>query len=357
MGGDDAADKTEEPTARKISEARKEGNVCQSKDVATVVILLGVFVMVRIMLPVIYRYIISLLRFVLDCISWSDRNPLGGPLFYRFIIYALICSLPILLTAVVLGILSHCIQTRFNYSKKATKVKFSKLNPISGMKRLFSLSNIVEVIKNILKILVLLVLLCVIIRGELLPIARMFDIPPLQSTLILLGFIWDLIFRVVIAFSVIAFADYMYQRYKYHKDLMMTKQEVKDEMKMTEGNPEVKNKMKQKHREMTNRRMMQEVPKADVIVRNPTHVAVALKYDPDKHGAPFVVAKGLDLMALKIVNVGEQNDVPWLENKPLARALYASCEIGQEIPVDYYSAVAEILVYIYRQKNNGELPA
>ncbi|SFG24822.1 flagellar biosynthesis protein FlhB [Oribacterium sp. WCC10] len=354
--GDDGADKTEEPTAHKISEARKEGNVCQSKDVATVVMLLGVFVMVRIMIPTIYRYIISMLRYILDCIAHSEYNPIAGPLFYRFILYALVCSLPILLVAVILAILSHGVQTKFNYSKKATKVKFSKLNPLSGIKKVFSLSNSVEVLKNMLKISILIVLLIFIIKDKLLPIARMLNMAPFNATLLLLSFIWDLILRVALAFSVIAFLDYLYQRYKYHKDLMMTKQEVKDESKMIDGNPEVKNKMKQKHREMTNRRMMQEVPQADVIVRNPTHVAVALKYDPDRRGAPYVVAKGLDLMALKIVETGEKNDVPWIENKPLARALYASCEIGQEIPVDYYSAVAEILVYIYRQKH-GELPA
>lgn len=354
--GDDAADKTEEPTPHKISQARKEGNVCQSRDIATVVMLLGVFVMVRIMLPTIYRYVISFLRFVLDCISHSEYNPVSGQLFYRFIVYALICSMPILLVAVVLAVLSHGVQTRFNYSKKATKVKFSKLNPLSGIKKCFSLSNFVEVLKNLVKVSLLIILLIFVIKDKLLPISRTLDMSPFNATLLLLGFIWDLIIRVVMAFSVIAFFDYLYQRWKYKKDLMMTKQEVKDEMKMLDGDPKIKNKMKQMHREMTNRRMMQEVPKADVIIRNPTHVAVALKYDPDKKGAPYVVAKGLDLMALRIVEIGDQNDVPWLENKPLARALYASCEIGQEIPVDYYSAVAEILVFIYRQKN-GELPA
>ncbi|ETP72165.1 flagellar biosynthetic protein FlhB [Lachnospiraceae bacterium JC7] len=355
--GDDGADKTEEPTAHKLSEARKEGNVCQSKDIATVVMLLGVFVMVRIMIPTIYNYIISFLRFVLDCIYHSEHDPVNGALFYRFMIYALICTMPILLVAMILAILSHGVQTRFNYSKKATKVKFNKLNPISGIKKLFSMSNFVEVLKNTLKISLLIILLFFVIKEKLLPIARTLNMSPFNSTLMLLGFIWDLILRVVMAFSVIAFLDYLYQRWKYHKDLMMTKQEVKDEMKMLDGDPKIKGKMKQMHREMTNRRMMQEVPQADVIIRNPTHVAVALKYDPDKHGAPYVVAKGLDFMALKIVEVGDKNDVPWIENKPLARALYASCEIGQEIPVDYYSAVAELLVFIYRQRNGGELPA
>ncbi len=351
------ADKTEKPTAHKIRETRKEGNVCQSKDVATVVMLLGVFTMVRIMFPTIYNYIMSFFRFVLDSIAHSEHDPINGTLFYRFMIYALICSLPILLVAVILAILSHGVQTRFNYSKKATKVKFSKLNPISGFKKIFSLSKLVDVAKNILKISILILLLYFVIKDKLLPIARTLNMNPLNSTILLLGFIWDLIIRVVMAFSVIAFLDYLYQRWKYYKDLMMTKQEVKDEMKMLDGDPKIKNKMKQMHREMSNRRMMQEVPQADVIIRNPTHVAVALKYDPDKRGAPYVVAKGLDLMALKIVEIGDKNEVPWIENKPLARALYASCEIGQEIPVDYYSAVAELLVFIYRQKNGGELPA
>ena len=354
--GNDGADKTEEPTSHKISEARKEGNVCQSKDVATVVMLLGVFVMVRLMLPTIYNYIVGMFRYVLDCIAHSEYDPISGTLFYRFLVYALVCSLPILLVAVVLAVLSHGVQTRFNYSKKATKVKFSKLNPISGVKKLFSLNNVVEVLKNLLKISILIILLYFVVKEKLLPIARTLDMLPFNSTIMLLGFVWDLIIRVVIAFSLIAFLDYLYQKWKYHKDLMMTKQEVKDEMKMLDGDPQVKNKMKQKHREMTNRRMMQEVPQADVIIRNPTHVAVALKYDPDRHGAPYVVAKGLDFIALKILETGEQHDVPWIENKPLARALYASCEIGQEIPVDYYSAVAELLVFIYRQKNE-ELPA
>ena len=355
--GDDGADKTEEPTPHKLREARKEGNVCQSKDIATVVMLLGVFVMVRIMLPTIYSYILSFFRFVLDSIARSEHDPINGVLFYRFLLHAVVCSIPILLVAVILAILSHCVQTRFNFSKKATKVKFSKLNPLSGIKKLFSLSNLVEVLKNILKISLLIILLFFSIKEKLLPISRTLHMNLLNSTIMLFGFVWDLILRVVMAFSVIAFLDYLYQRWKYHKDLMMTKQEVKDEMKMLDGDPKIKNKMKQMHREMSNRRMMQEVPQADVIIRNPTHVAVALKYDPDKHGAPYVVAKGLDLMALKIVEIGDKNEVPWIENKPLARALYASCEIGQEIPVDYYSAVAELLVFIYRQKKGGELPA
>lgn len=353
--GEDKDSKTEEPTAHKISEARKDGNVFQSRDVATVVMILGVFTMVRIMFPVIYKHILAFFRFILDAMAQPGSNPLGAPLFYRFIVVALICSLPILLVAMILGVLSHGVQTRFNVSRKSLRPKFERINPLAGIKRLFSLRNIVETLKSLLKIIILITLLYTLLKADLLPLSRMIDMPPKNSALALLSIIWGLIIRVVIAFSIIAFFDFLFQKRQYHKDLMMTKQEVKDEMKMLEGNLEMKNKMKQQHRQMTNRRMMQNVPSADVIVRNPTHVAVALKYDPDHHGAPYVVAKGVDHMALRIVEIGTANNVPWMENKPLARALYSTCEVGQEIPQEYYGAVAELLVYIYKQSGREDI--
>lgn len=353
--GDDKDSKTEEPTAHKISEARKEGNVFQSRDVATVVMILGVFSMVRIMIPFIYQQLLAFFRFILDALSHPETNPLGAPLFFRFTLIAIICSFPILIVAVILGILSHGVQTRFNVSKKSLHPKFNRLNPLSGIKRLFSLRNIVETLKSLLKIILLIILLYNLLKDDILPLARMIDMEPKNSAVALLSIIWGLIIRVVIAFSFIAFFDYLFQKRQYHKDLMMTKQEVKDELKMLEGNLEMKHKMRQQHRQMTNRRMMQDVPNADVIVRNPTHVAVALKYDPDHHGAPYVVAKGVDHMALRIVEIGTENNVPWMENKPLARALYASCEVGQEIPQEYYGAVAELLVYIYKQSGRQDM--
>ena len=186
-------------------------------------------------------------------------------------------------------------------------------------------------------------------------ISRMFDMPILLSTSRMLQMVFDLVKRVCLAFAIVAFFDYLYQRWDYENNLKMTKQEVKDEYKNTEGNPEIKGRIRSVQRQMALSRMMQKVPEADVIVRNPTHFAVALKYDPDKYGAPVVLAKGQDELALRIVRVGEEHGVYVIENRPLARALYASCELDREIPAEFYGAVAEILVYIYRQSHREDM--
>ena len=171
----------------------------------------------------------------------------------------------------------------------------------------------------------------------------------------MLELVFELVLKVALAFAVVAFFDYLYQRWDYENNLKMTKQEVKDEYKMTEGNPEIKGRIRKLQRQMALSRMMQKVPDADVIIRNPTHFAVALKYDPDRHGAPMVLAKGQDELALRIVRVGEENGVFIMENRPLARALYDSCEVDREIPPEFYGAVAEILVYIYRESHREDM--
>jgi flagellar biosynthetic protein FlhB len=349
----DKDDKTELPTERKKEDARKDGNVFQSKDVATVVVLLGAFFILKMMLPFIYRCMSGYLRWILNALG-NETLSMDRSLAFRFLTMAVECCAPILVTALFVGILSHGIQTRFNVSFKSLKPKLGRMNPLAGISRMFSLRNFMEFLKSLMKVILLGIFLYSMIKKDIYPIARMINMTPEKSVVNLLHLIWDLLLRVILAFAVIGAFDFMFQKRQYTKDLMMTKQEVKEEYKMTEGNPEVKNRMKQKHREMSNQRMMQEVPKADVIVRNPTHVAVAIRYDPEKHGAPYIVAKGLDHMALRIVEVGEKAGIPWVENKPLARAIYAACEIGQEIPSEYYGAVAELLVYIYRQDHRED---
>ena len=208
------------------------------------------------------------------------------------------------------------------------------------------MKNIVELVKNSIKITLLLVLLYNILKQDLQPMASMIDMNPAASAAYMMKMTFDLLIRVCIAFTVIAFGDYLYQRWEYEKELRMTKQEVKDEYKQTEGNPEIKNRIKSLQRQMASSRMMQKVPQADVIIRNPTHVAIALKYDPDHDNAPVVLAKGLDELALRIVKVGEENNVYTIENKPLARILYHNVDIGMEIPPELYQAVAEILARV-----------
>ena len=355
MAESNGQEKTEQPTSKRRSDARKEGNVFQSKDVATVVILFCVFWTVRLMIPVLYRTIRGYMVRIISGVSGDLDEFLSGPFFLFTVTSFLKCALPLLMAAMFCGILAHGVQTRFNISFKTVKPKFSKLNPISGIKNMFSLKRVVELLKNLIKSALLLVLLYNLLKDDIRPIAKMIDMTPANSAVYMLNMAFSLVMKVCMAFAVVAFMDFLYQRWEYEKNLKMTKQEVKDEYKQTEGNPEIKGRIRKIQREMAMSRMMQKVPEADVIIRNPTHFAVALKYDPDHHGAPVVVAKGQDELALRIVKVGEENGVFITENRPLARALYASCELDQEIPAEFYGAVAEILVYIYKAGHREEM--
>lgn len=355
MAEQNGQEKTEQPTSKRRSDARKDGNVFQSKEICTVVILLGVFWMMRFMLPFIYRQVRQYMYWIFDGMARAPEDMLGGQLAIVTVLTLLKCALPLLLVALLLGILSHGTQTRFNVAFKALKPKFSKINPIKGMKKFFSLKNLVELLKSLIKISLLLVLLYNILIGDIMEMAKMTDMGVLNSAAYMLSMIFDLVMKVCIAFAVVAFFDYLYQRWQYEKDLKMTKQEVKDEYKQTEGNPEIKGRIRRIQRQMAMSRMIQQVPQADVIIRNPTHFAVAIKYDPEKNRAPVVLAKGQDELALRIVRTGEEHGVFVIENRPLARALYASCELDREIPVEFYGAVAEVLVYIYRASNREDM--
>ncbi len=350
---DSGQEKTEEPTSKKLNDARKEGNVFQSKDIGTLAVLIAVFAVLRVTVSGMYT---NLRQFLVSIISilGNEGNPISGELMTRFIRLAFTCCFPIMIVSMLAGIISHGAQTKFLWASKKLRPDFKRMNPLSNLKSKFSMKNFVEVFKNLAKVLVLFIMAYFVIRQDIIPISRMISMDPLNSAATLLKMIWDMILRIGMAFAVIAAVDFMFQRWQYHKDMMMTKQEVKDEFKQTEGNPEIKGRIRKVMREKAQQRMMQAVPKADVIVRNPTHVAVALKYDPNKNAAPYVLAKGLDHVALKIVEVAEENGIPWIENKPLARGLYKDVEIGKMIPADYYGAVAEILVYIFRQKNKLE---
>lgn len=355
MAESNGQEKTEQPTSKRRRDARKDGNIFQSKDIVTVVMLMGVFATMKILLPSIYGNVREYMEFFFSAVG--SENPLeGSPNIYIYTVITLVkCSMPLLLVAMALGILGHGIQTRFLVTFKPLKPKFSKLNPIKGIQKLFSMKKVVDLLKNLIKISILLVLLYNILSSDLSPITRMIDMQVFHSAAFTLQLVYDLVVKVCIAFAVVAFFDFLYQRWDYEKNLKMTKQEVKDEYKMTEGNPEIKGRIRRIQRQMALSRMMQSVPDADVIVRNPTHFAVALKYDPQKHGAPVVLAKGQDYMALRIIKVGTEHNVTIVENRPLARALFASCELDREIPAEYYGAVAELLVYVYRLNHRDDM--
>lgn len=355
MAGGGGGEKTEKPTSKRRQDARKEGNVFQSRDAATVVVLFGVFWGIKLYLPFLQKTIEECLNHFISRVSWE--NPLGeAPQIFIYLVVTVVkCTVPLLLWASLLGILAHGVQTRFNVSFQSVKPKLSKLNPISGLKKMFALRNVVELVKNLIKITLLLVLLYGILKKDLVAMSKLLDMQTMASAAFMLKAVFDLVVKVCAAFAVVAFFDFLYQRWEYEKNLKMTKQEVKDEFKQTEGNPEIKGRIRRIQRQMALSRMMQKVPQADVIIRNPTHYAIALKYDPKKHGAPVVLAMGQDELALRIVRAGEENGVFIIENKPLARALYGSCRLDREIPAEFYGAVAEILVHIYRAGHREDM--
>ncbi len=355
MAESNGQEKTEQPTGKRLRDARREGNVFQSKDVVTVVMLLGVFYMVKLMIPHIYKTARDVsVHFFSRAVT--DNALSASPSIYLYMCIAMLkCTMPVLLMSMILGILGHGIQTRFNISFHLLKPKFSKMNPINGIKKMFGIKKLVDLAKNLIKIALLLALLYNLLKDDLVQVARMIDMNIYVSAGHMMELVMDLVVKVSIAFAVVAFFDYLYQRWDHKNNLKMTKQEVKEEYKNTEGNPEIKGRIRKIQRQMAMARMMQQVPEADVIVRNPTHFAVALKYDPDKMGAPMVLAKGQDHVALRIVQLGEENGVFITENKPLARALYAACEVDREIPAEFYGAVAELLVYIYRMNHREDM--
>ena len=240
MAESNGQEKTEKPTGKRRREARQDGNLFQSKDVATVVMLFGVFYMLRRMLPYIYRTVRDVMIHYFSAVGRVEPFSESPNIYVDMVAAALKCSLPILLTSVALGIISHGVQTRFNLTFKPLRPKFSKLNPISGLKKLFGLKKLVDLAKNLIKIALLMALLYNLLKKDIMEISRMFNMQVFASTARTLELVYSLVLRVCLAFAVVAFFDFIYQRWDYENNLKMTKQEVKDEYKNTEGNPEIK---------------------------------------------------------------------------------------------------------------------
>ncbi|MBC5689353.1 flagellar biosynthesis protein FlhB [Mediterraneibacter sp. NSJ-55] len=352
-----AADsKTEKATPKKRRDERKEGNIFFSADIVSVAGVFGTFYSMKLLFPGIYDTVSRFMEKFLTLgggTTAASKDTLAA-IFPEFISALIKAGLPIMLISVSLAIVATGAQTKFLFTAKKFRPKLRNISPIQGIKKLFSLRNVVELIKNIIKVILLSVILYTALKGDFTEVVRTMDMDIKVSAAFMLGLALDMVLKVVLIFAVIAAFDYMYQWWEYERQIKMSKQEVKEELKQTEGNPEIKGKIRDIQKQRARMRMMQAVPGADVIIRNPTHFAVALKYDMEKMAAPVVLAKGQDELALRIVRVGEENQVTVIENKQLARGLYAAAEVGQEIPREYYGAVAEILVYVYRLKDKTE---
>lgn len=352
-GGDD---KTEKATPKKKNDARKKGQVFQSREMQTSLILVLMIVSLKALGPNLYGQISQYFKKAFtEYLANKDAIDVNilAKLFIDGVTVLLKTSFPLLIIAVVAGLIVGYAQVGILFTLDTLKPKGSRINPLSGFKRLFSARSAVELVKSILKITIVGWVAYSYLNSKADEVVTLMH----KELFDVLGFIGEAAFtvalRIVIAMLLLGVLDFFYQRYDYEKSLKMTKQEVKEEFKQTEGNPEIKSKIKQKQRQMSMRRMMQEIPKADVVITNPTHFAVALKYDSEKASAPFVIAKGQDYIAQRIKQIANENKIQIVENKPLARTLFSTVEIGQSIPPELYQAVAEILAFVYGLKNGG----
>ena len=348
-----AGEKTEKATPKRKQDERKKGNVFSSKDFAAAFFILILFLTLKIAAPFMYE---NLARGLKDFISISsDFRELTNESLKQLFISAtktiLLVTGPIFIVGIAAPVIFTGIQTKFLFSMSAIKPKFSRLNPIEGIKKLFSLRSLVELFKNLLKLAVISAIIYNEVSKRMKEIISLFDVSPKLAIPYVASAIFSAVIVIAIIFVFLGIFDIGYQWWEYEKNLKMTKQEVKEEYKQMEGDPQIKGKIKQKQREMSQARMMQEVPTADVIIRNPTHFAIAIRYDVDKDFAPKVVAKGQDRIALKIIDIATEHNITCTENKPLARALYESVDLGREIPEKFYHEVAEILAFVYDLKN------
>ncbi|HHV98989.1 MAG TPA: flagellar biosynthesis protein FlhB [Clostridiaceae bacterium] len=350
----DSGDKTEKATPKKRRDARRRGQILKSQEITSAVILLLVFVVIRISGGYIYRKLAAYTEEVI--VEYSKIDDLFvidtiSKYFAKTIVQTFMILAPILAAAFAGAVVMEYAQVGFLLTSKTLGFKFSRLNPINGIKRVFSLRGVVELVKALLKICIVGYVAYSFIRGEATNIINVMSMDLKGVVQYLAVTSLNLAIRLCVMLVILGLFDYGYQWWQYEREMKMTKQEVKEEYKMMEGNPEIKSKIKQKQRQISMRRMLQEVPKADVIITNPTHYAVALKYDPKESNAPVVVAKGVDFIAARIKEVAKENSIEIVENKVLARTLYEKVDIGETIPQELYQAVAEVLAFVYSLKN------
>lgn len=352
-------EKTEEPTAKKLSDARKDGKVAKSKELTDAFDLIVLFLLLKIFISYIYDGFLNVFQYTYTRMpefvksSAKEMNGQSTAAFMQvFPLKILQLLLPFFITGVVVCVLVTILQVGWKVTTKPMQPKLDKFNPINGFKRILSKDSLFELLKSIIKIAVITYVAYTSIKKNADVLFLLYDIRLMQAIILCGQVILDAGFQISLVYLIVGIADLIYQKHKFHEEMKMTKQEVKDEYKNTEGSPEIKSKQRQRMQEASRRRMMQDVPKADVIITNPTHISVALQYDSDAAKAPVVLAKGEDHLALKIREVAKENHIEIVENKPLARMLYANVDIGQEIPPELYQAVAEVLAMVYNLKNN-----
>lgn len=350
-------EKTEEPTSKKLTDARKEGQVAKSKEIANAFGLLALFLIMKFYVGQLGTGMITYFGRVYNQIPgviqmYDGMIPAASIMvIMQGMVYELmVLVLPILLIGVLIAVICDVVQVKWQPTSKPLQPKFSKLNPIKGFSKIFSKNSLIELLKSA----AVLILIGYVTYNDLKDktgyIFLLYDIGLNQAIGLIGKIVTDLGIKISMIYMIIAFLDFAYQKWKFKDDMKMTKQEVKDEYKNIEGDPQIKGKQKQRMREASMRRMMQQLPEADVVITNPTHYAVAIQYDAEKFDAPVVLAKGENYLAQRIKDIAKENNIEIVENKPLARMLYANVEVGGLVPPELYQAVAEVLAFVYHLK-------
>lgn len=353
---DQGQERTEEATPKRREESREKGQVAVSREVASAIVLGA---------SLIYFYFGSghLMEGIVEIMKTAFRDS-GRVLLSQENIHALIFSLvykvfllifPLLLAVCIAGFVANVFQVGFLFSWEAVQPKLSKVDPFKGLKRLFSLRSLVELVKSLFKLSVVGLIAYLAIVKEIPALFPLAD----QSIWGMLLFIGRVAFKIMMltcmVLLVMALLDYLYQRWEFEKSIRMSPQEIKEEFKHSEGDPLIKSRIKRLQRDIARKRMMAGIPKADVVITNPTHLAIAIRYDQDNMNAPVVIAKGAGYVAQKIKEIAAKHQIPMVENKPVAQVLYKIVNIGDTIPADLYRAVAEILAYVYRLKDKSAM--
>lgn len=354
----EGGEKTEPATAKKLKDARDEGKVAKSRELNSAFDLIVLFLCLKIFVSFLGEKFVDMFSYIYENMSDFVKINEGtlsvqafSGLLMSVILKSLIIMLPFMAFGFVVTLLVSIVQVGWKVSTKPMKPELSKINPLNGFKRIFSKDSLFELVKSILKIAIIMYIAYTSIKDNANDLFVMYDLGLNQAVALVGTLIINTGLKISLVYLVVGFADLIYQKHKFNEDMKMTKQEVKDEYKNTEGDPQIKGRQRRKMQEVSQRRMMQDVPKADVVITNPTHFAVALKYEAEVASAPVVLAKGADFIAQKIKDAARENNIEIVENKPLARMLYHNVDIGAEIPPELYQAVAEVLAAVYKAKN------
>ena len=346
-------EKTEQPTGKKLEEARKKGQVAKSMEVNSLFIFTSGLLLLFLAQQYLSSRMSSLSFTIFNSLDVLKINPdkiqqyaLEGFLFF------LLTILPVLGGVLIIALISNISQVGFRISLEALAPKFNRFNPVKGIKNVFfSSRSVVEVFKSLLKLTIISLFTYFIVKDLILASTRLVDLTVEEIVQYMISAGYSLLWKIALVYTVLAAIDFVYQKYKFKKDMMMTKQEVKEENKQSEGDPLIKSRIRRVQLQTARKRMMQNVPNADVVITNPTHYAIAVKYEMDKNAAPVILAKGVDELAKKIKEIAIKNNVPLHEDRELARSLYKACEVGDQIPNALFQAVAQVLAYVYQLRD------